>query len=53
MAIVVASSDTAEVFGLSDTIGTFYRGRLTELRPRAGWTEDAVVREVMHEEAPA
>jgi len=53
MAIVVASSDTAEVFGLSDTIGTFYRGRLTELRPRADWTEDAVVREVMHEEAPA
>ena len=53
MAIVVASSDTAEVFGLCDSIATFYRGRLTALRPHAEWTEDAVVREVMHEETPA
>ena len=49
--IVVASSDTAEILGLSDTIATFYRGRLTAIRPQAEWSEDALVREVMHQEA--
>jgi ABC-type sugar transport system ATPase subunit len=53
MGIVVASSDTAEVFGLSDTIATFYRGRLTKIRPQAKWTEDALIREVMHQEEAA
>ena len=53
LGIVVASSDTAEIFGLSDTIGTFYRGRLTGFRGHAEWTEDALVREVMHQEAAA
>ena len=42
LGIVVASSDTAEVLGLSDTIATFYRGRLTGIRPQAEWTEDAL-----------
>jgi ABC-type sugar transport system ATPase subunit len=51
LGIVVASSDTAEVLGLSDTIATFYRGRITALKPQAAWTEDALVREVMHQEA--
>lgn len=49
--IVVSSSDTAEILGLSDTIGTFYRGRMTALKPQADWSEDALVREVMHQEA--
>ena len=53
LGIVVASSDTAEVLGLSDTIATFYRGRLTGIRPQAEWTEDALIREVMHQEAAA
>ena len=53
LGIVVSSSDTAEVLGLSDTIATFYRGRLTAMRPQAEWTEDALVREVMHQEAAA
>lgn len=53
MGIVVASSDTAEILGLSDTIATFYRGRLTAIRPRAAWSEDALVREVMHQEKAA
>ncbi len=53
MAIVVASSDTAEVLGLCDTIATFYRGRLTALRERDAWSEDALVREVMHQEKAA
>ena len=51
LGIVVASSDTAEILGLSDTIATFYRGRLTAMKPHAEWTEDALVREVMHQEA--
>lgn len=53
MGMIVASSDSAEILGLADTIGTFYRGRLTALRPREAWTEDALMREVMHEERAA
>jgi ABC-type sugar transport system ATPase subunit len=53
LGIVVASSDTAEILGLCDTIATFYRGRLTALKQRADWTEDALVREVMHQAAAA
>ena len=53
LGIVVSSSDTAEILGLSDTIATFYRGRLTGMRPQAEWTEDALVREVMHQEDAA
>ena len=49
----MSSSDTAEILGLSDTIATFYRGRLTGIRPQAEWTEDALIREVMHQEAAA
>ncbi len=53
LGIIVSSSDTAEILGLSDTIATFYRGRLTAMRPQAEWTEDALVREVMHQEEAA
>ena len=49
--IVLASSDTAEILGLSDTVATFYRGRMTSMRPYAEWTEDELIREVMHQEA--
>ena len=51
--IVVASSDTAEILGLSDTIATFYRGRMTRIMPHGEWSEDALVREVMHQETAA
>jgi ABC-type sugar transport system ATPase subunit len=51
MSIVVSSSDTAEVLGLCDTIATFYRGRLTTIRPHDQWTEEQLTREVMHTEA--
>lgn len=47
LTIVVASSDTNEIYGLSDMIGTFYRGALTRLKPRNEWTEAEVVRDVM------
>ena len=51
--IIVASSDTSEILGMSDTIATFYRGSVTDIRPHADWSEDALVREVMHQEEPA
>jgi ribose transport system ATP-binding protein len=53
VAIVICSSDTAEVFGLSDTITTFYKGTLTATRPYAEWTEAELVREAMHQEVAA
>jgi ribose transport system ATP-binding protein len=53
MAIVVSTSDTGEVLGLCDTIGAFYRGRLTEMRPHDQWTEEALTVEVMHTTATA
>ncbi len=48
LAIVVVSSDTAEVLGLCDTIATFYRGRLTSIAPYGERTEEDLAREVMH-----
>lgn len=48
--IVVASSDTNEILGLSDTIATYYRGTQTAHRPADQWTEPELVREVMHRE---
>ncbi|MBI4259924.1 MAG: sugar ABC transporter ATP-binding protein [Actinobacteria bacterium] len=48
LAVVFASSDIQEVLGLSDTIVTFYRGRLVSSTP-AGDTDAArVMRDVMH-----
>lgn len=47
MTIVVCSSDTNEIYGLCDVVGTFYRGALSNLRPKAEWTEAQLVREVM------
>ena len=51
--IVIASSDTSEILGLSDTIATFYRGRMTRVMAHEEWSEDALVREVMHQESAA
>ena len=47
MAIVVASSDTSEISGFCDTIGSFYRGSLTSLKPHDEWTDEALLAEVM------
>jgi ABC-type sugar transport system ATPase subunit len=47
VAIIVSSSDTNEVFGLCDTIATFFKGEQTNIRPWAEWTEPDLVREVM------
>ena len=48
LGIIVSSSDTNEVFGLCDTVATFYRGALTNVRPKDEWTEPDLVKEVMH-----
>lgn len=50
LAVVVSSSDTAEIIGLCDTIATFYHGRMTAIRSHDQWTEEEVVQHVMHEE---
>ncbi|GAP54162.1 hypothetical protein AHiyo6_07270 [Arthrobacter sp. Hiyo6] len=48
--MIVSSSDTNEILGLSDTIATYFRGEQTSIRPADEWTESALVREVMHRE---
>lgn len=53
MSIVVASSDTAELFGLCDSIATFYRGRVTANQNHEEWSESSLLREVMHQEGAA
>jgi ribose transport system ATP-binding protein len=50
MAVIVSSSDTNEVLGISDTIATYYRGAQTAHKPADQWTEPELVREVMHRE---
>lgn len=47
-AIVVASSDTAEVLGLCDVIGTFFRGQLVHLSERAETDAERLAHQVMH-----
>jgi len=48
--VIVSSSDTNEILGLSDTIATYYRGAQTANKPASEWTEPELVREVMHRE---
>ena len=54
MAVVVATSDTEEVLGLSDTVAAFFAGGLTAVRRAEDWSEGDLLRAVMHEvEAPS
>jgi len=48
--VIVSSSDTNEVLGLSDTVTTYYRGAQTASRSANAWSESELVREVMHRE---
>jgi ribose transport system ATP-binding protein len=41
---VVVSSYLPELLGLCDTIGVMCRGELTAVRPRAAWSEAAIMR---------
>lgn len=46
LCVVFASSDLAEVHGLSDTVATFFRGRLVRMMPAADWTEASIFADV-------
>ncbi len=46
--MLFASSDTHEVLGLSDRIGTFFHGRLVGLAPAQTMTAESVTRAVTH-----
>ncbi|MGX7681271.1 sugar ABC transporter ATP-binding protein [Jatrophihabitans sp. DSM 45814] len=48
LSIVLASSDTAEVLGLCDTVGAFFRGRLVDLRAHSNWTEAELLQAIVH-----
>ncbi|MCW2763810.1 MAG: transporter ATP-binding protein [Marmoricola sp.] len=48
MTVVVASSDTAEIMGLCDSIATFYHGEMIQCRPASDWHEDELVAVVMN-----
>ncbi|WP_310961212.1 sugar ABC transporter ATP-binding protein [Nocardioides terrisoli] len=47
VAVLIASSDTNEIFGLADVIATFSHGRMTEMRPFGDWTEQELLSHVM------
>jgi ribose transport system ATP-binding protein len=53
LVVVIASSDTNEVYGLCDDIATFAKGRLTRMAPVGEWTEASLVRAVMNQEEAA
>ena len=49
MTILFASSDLAEVHGLSDTVATFYRGRLVDVKPVGEYSEQQMMLDVTHD----
>lgn len=53
MTIVFSSSDLAEVHGLADTIGTFYRGRMVRLASVADMSEQQMMLDVTHDSSRA
>ncbi len=53
LAVLFASSDTHEVLGLSDRIGTFFHGRLVGLAPAQTMTAESVTRAVTHPDLAA
>jgi len=46
--IVFVSTDSSEVLGLADSIGTFHGRRAGEIRPHDFWTEQALLSTIMH-----
>jgi ABC-type sugar transport system ATPase subunit len=53
LAIVFASFDNQEILGLSDTIATFFRGRLVRVAPADSVKPEALLRDVTHPETPS
>jgi ribose transport system ATP-binding protein len=48
LAIVFVSSDTYEVLGLADRIGTFFHGALVQFASAAAMTAESITRDVTH-----
>ena len=48
LGVIFTSSDLPEVMGLSDTIATFFRGRLVRKASAETLTEEQVLRDVTH-----
>jgi ribose transport system ATP-binding protein/rhamnose transport system ATP-binding protein len=48
LAVVFASSDLPEVFGLADTVATFYRGELVRVAAASELDETTMMRDVTH-----
>lgn len=48
LTIIFASSDMAEVKGLSDTVMTFYRGHLIRVLPAGDITDQQMMLDVTH-----
>jgi ribose transport system ATP-binding protein len=46
LAVVFASSDLDEVYGLSDTIATMYRGRWVRSEPATSWTRGDILLDI-------
>jgi ribose transport system ATP-binding protein len=48
LAILFASSDTHEVLGLADTIGTFFQGEMVQIGSADAMTAESITRDVTH-----
>lgn len=46
--VVLVSTDSSEILGLADHIGTFHQGRAGAIRPFEDWTEQSLLSTVMH-----
>jgi ribose transport system ATP-binding protein len=49
LAVLFASTDLDEVSGLSDTVGTLFRGRLVRLAAAANLTQEELLHDITHE----
>ena len=41
--VIIVSSYLPELFGICDSLGVFYRGRLSPVKPIGEWTEEDVM----------
>ena len=53
LAIMFSSFDNQEILGLSDTVATFFRGRLVREAPADRVKPEALLRDVTHPESPS
>ncbi|MCB8881522.1 sugar ABC transporter ATP-binding protein [Acidisoma cellulosilytica] len=53
LSVLFSSSDTHEVHGLADRVGTFFRGRLIDLAPASTMTVESMTRAITHPDLAA